>query len=251
MTVLVGGVGQLYQGDLDLGRRAAERLASEDLGRDVRVEDLYFGAVAVAQLLEEVRPEALVLVGAEPRGRRPGSVERVRVRSVDLDPGEVRTAIEEAGVGYVGVELVVRVAWGLGVLPPRTVAIEAEPASSGPSAELSPEGEAALERALDAVRAEVRRVPLLDLADRLRQRLRQNERLEPSKSLETLRRLLRELDVLDGQGRWGAAFALGERLRLEIAEGAISEGMEHLDWGLWWALVEELERLEALEVLSA
>ncbi len=41
--ILVGGVGHLYQGDLDLGRLAAERLAHDDLGADVAVEDLTGG----------------------------------------------------------------------------------------------------------------------------------------------------------------------------------------------------------------
>ena len=64
MTVLVGGVSELFQGDLDLGRLAVARLLDEDLGPGVLVEDLHYGAVAVAQRLEEVRPDTLVLVGA-------------------------------------------------------------------------------------------------------------------------------------------------------------------------------------------
>ena len=82
MTILVGGVGQLYQGDLDLGRRAVERLRQEHLAAGVLVEDLHYGAVAVAQRLRDVAPDALVVVGAEVHGRTPGTVERRRVRSL-------------------------------------------------------------------------------------------------------------------------------------------------------------------------
>ncbi|MGH9281391.1 MAG: hypothetical protein ACRD0S_00475, partial [Acidimicrobiales bacterium] len=75
VAVLVGGVGELYQGDLDLGRVAVERLAQEALGDHVAVEDLHYGAVAVAQRLEELRPAHLVLVGGVARDRAPGTVE--------------------------------------------------------------------------------------------------------------------------------------------------------------------------------
>ena len=64
MQILVGGVGELYQGDLDLGRRAVERLGTEDLGPGVLVEELHYGAVAVAQRLEDLRPDLLILIGA-------------------------------------------------------------------------------------------------------------------------------------------------------------------------------------------
>jgi hydrogenase maturation protease len=154
-VILVGGVGQLYQGDLDLGRLAVERLAAEDLGPEVLVEDLFYGAVAVAQRLEDLTPDALVLVGAEQRGRRPGTVERRTVEELELTPEEVQLAVGDAVTGYVGIDLVVEVAHGLGVLPPRTVAIEVEPAEVEPSEELSPAAAAALEEALRLVRAEV------------------------------------------------------------------------------------------------
>jgi Ni,Fe-hydrogenase maturation factor len=101
VTVLVGGVGQLYQGDLDLGRLAAERLAAEALGPDVLVEELHYGAVAVAQRLEELRPRALVLVGAVARGRRPGTVERRLIRNLHLPPERVQRAVGDAVTGYV------------------------------------------------------------------------------------------------------------------------------------------------------
>ncbi len=78
-----------------------------------------------------------------------------------------------------------------------------------------------------------------------------DERLEPSTSLTALRALLVELEGLDRDGRWGHAFALRDRLRLGIATGASSGGMESRDWALWWTLIEELNRVEAAEgVLS-
>ena len=154
--ILVGGVAELWQGDLDLGRRAVELLGGEELGPGVLVEELSYGAVAVAQRLEELRPRALLLVGAVVRGREPGSVERRRVVAEPLDPAAAQVAVGDAVVGYVSIDLLVDVSASLGALPADTVAVEVEPASTEASVELTQEAAAGLERALDLVRAELR-----------------------------------------------------------------------------------------------
>jgi Ni,Fe-hydrogenase maturation factor len=155
-VILLGGVGQLWQGDLDLGRRAAELLAVEFADRDdVVVEDLYYGAVAVAQRLEELSPAALVLVGADRRGRPAGTVEVRRIGGPLLSPGEVQAAVGDAVTGYVAIDLLVQVAQGLGALPESTTVVEVEPAATEPSEQMSAEAEQGLTKALAAVRAEV------------------------------------------------------------------------------------------------
>lgn len=246
---VVGCVSQLYQGDLDLGRRVAERLEDADLGEQVTVEDMHYGAVAVAQRLEELIPEALVLVGAEERGRQAGTVTRRRIEDLTLDPADVQVAVGDAGTGYVGMDLVVEVAGGLGALPDRTVVIEVEPARTQPDEELSGAATAALEEAVDAVRREVRRLPVLTVSDEIRRELARGH-LDESAALEALRGLLDELEVLDREGRWGRTFAERDRLRLRISMAETSENMSHVDWGLWWALIEELDRLERTEALA-
>ena len=154
--ILVGGVAELYQGDLDLGRRAVEALTAEELGDGVLVEELSYGAVAVAQRLEELRPRALVLVGAAARGREPGAVERRVVGAEPLPPAQAQLAVGDAVTGYVSIDLLVGVAQALGALPPVAVSIEVEPAATEVSEALSPAAEAGLSAALDLVRAEVR-----------------------------------------------------------------------------------------------
>jgi len=246
VTVLVGGVGQLYQGDLDLGRLAAERLAGEALGPDVLVEDLHYGAVAVAQRLQDLRPRALVLVGAVTRDRPPGMVERRRIRDLRLPPEQVQRAVADAVTGHVTLDLVIEVAAGFGALPARTTAVEVEPGRVEPTERLPLNAGRALESAIGLVRAEVRRIPLLELADELRTRS-QDAPLEPAPAVDTLRDLLGELARLEERGRWGTTFALRDQLRRQIADGQTGFGMDHLDWGLWWALIEELDRLQPLE----
>lgn len=248
MGVLIGGVSQLYQGDLDLGRRAVQLLQAEppDAG-EVEVEDLYYGAVAIAQRLDELDPSMLLLVGAEPRGREPGAIERRRIRGLDLRPDEVQVAVGDSVTGYVGIDLVVEVAWGLGVLPERTVALEVEPATSGPDVELSARGAEALVEVVDRARTEAERVPLLELGDLLEAQLTERP-LAPSPALTATREVLAALAVLDVEGRWGETFAARDRLRMAISAGELGVGMTTLDWGLWWSLIDELDRLQAREV---
>ena len=158
MTLLVGGVGQLYQGDLDFGRRAVERLAAEPLDRGVVVEDLHYGAVAVVQRLEDLRPESLVLIGAAERGRPPGTIERRVVEGVDRSIAELQASVGDAVTGYVTIDLVVEVAFALGALPAHTVCVEIEPVTRGPAADLSARGEQLIGEALAIVRNELRSV---------------------------------------------------------------------------------------------
>lgn len=245
VPLLIGGVSQLYQGDLDLGRRAVEVLRdAPPVG--CRVEDLYYGAVAIAQRLEELEPSMLLLIGAEPRGRTPGTVERRRIAALDLAPHEVQVAVGDAVTGYVGIDLVVEVAWGLGVLPARTVVLEVEPVTTGPGTELSSAGVRALHEVVGLARTEAERAPLLHLADEVRGLLVE-EPLDPSGATSAVEQLLAELEVLDHEGRWAGAFGARDRLRAAISTGEVPERMTTLHWGLWWGLIEELDRLQAAD----
>jgi hydrogenase maturation protease len=248
VTVLVGGVYELFQSDLDLGRLAVERLRGEGLPAGVLAEDLHYGAVAVVQRLQDLQPDALILVTAARRGRAPGTVERRRVEPARVDPKDFQAAIGDAVTGYVHIDLLVEVATGFEALPPRTVAVEVEPERTGSGEGLSEPAATGLEAALEVVRLEVGRAPLLALVGDLAP-LVGADRLEDSAALSALRELLDELRQLDRDGRWGRSFALRDRFKLAIAGSLSSEGMDHRDWGLWWALIEELDRLEAAEAV--
>ena len=132
-------------------------MAAESFGPGVLVEELHYGAVAVAQRLEDLRPDLLILVGAVVSGRPPGTVERRVVELPPRDAAEVQRAVGDAVTGYVGIDLVLEVAAGLGALPERAIAIEVEPASVEPSEHLSGEGAAALELVVELVREELLR----------------------------------------------------------------------------------------------
>lgn len=269
VPVLIGGVSELFQGDLDLGRLVVERLQGEALGSGVFVEELHYGGVAVAQRLEDLRPQVLLLVSAVVRARPPGTVERRRLAPPQLDTATVQLAVGDAVTGYVHPDLVIEIATAFGVLPQRIVAFEVEPELVAPGEGLSGTVTLAMEQVLDLLRTEVDRCPLLSLAAELRP-LVAGARLEGdlgeghrrdalsegalnasvpcvSVALQAVRDLLDELVLLDEHGHWGRSFALRDRLRLGIAGAHTGEGMDHRDWALWWALVEELDRLEARE----
>lgn len=245
-VVLVGGVGEIFQGDLDLGRLAIDRLLTEGLPDYVLLEELHYGGVAVAQRLEDVAPDLLILLGAARRQRPPGAVVRRRVTTLDLTTDEIQTAIQDAGTGYIDLELVVEVAWGLNALPERTVVIEVEPAVVGPHEGLSEVMQAALEGVVALVHSEVELAPLFEVAAQIRVRLDQGH-LANAPATAAMTALLGELDLRDLESRWGRTFAERDRLRLAIAAGETGDGMEHEDWGLWWALIEELDRIAKRE----
>ncbi len=241
MTVMVGGVSELFQSDLDLGRLAIERLQLEGAGRDTLVEELHYGAIAVAQRLEDVRPDTLVLVSAVRRDRQPGSVERRLIDPPALTPAQVQAAVGDAVTGYVHVDLVIDVATGLGVLPRRTVTVEVEPEKTTSGEGLSRSAEAGLEVALDLVRTEVDRAHLFRLAADLT--TLSNERAGSAAGQPTGQDILAELTQLDHGPGWATTDTLRDRLRSVVA-GPVSSAAD-VDRDLWRELLAELERLES------
>lgn len=246
MTVMVGGVGQLYQGDLDAGRLVVEQLG--DMGPGVVVEDLHYGAVAVSQRLEELGPDTLILVGAEARGLSPGTLTRRLADTGPIDSVQAQDSVEGAIIGYVTIDLILDVIRALGTAPERVVVFEIEPERIAPDPRLTPTAETAVGRAVEAVRREVGRAPLFLAAERLR-REAADVRAEESPAAATLALLLNELRRVEDGASWGRTFPLRDRLRNQISGGGTGEGMSHLDWGLWWALLEELDRLQRMETV--
>lgn len=163
--LLVGGVGELLQGDLDVGRAVVERLRLEDLGPDVLVDDISYGAVAVSQYLEDLAPDGLIVIGAVSRGRPPGTVGRRQVMPDELLSVEIANgAIRDAVTGYVSAELLIDVTGALGSRPADTVLIDVEPHSTAPGEPLSDAVEAAVDAVVLAVREEVERMPLIGIS---------------------------------------------------------------------------------------
>lgn len=133
-----------------------ERLLNEPLGPDVVVEDLFFGALAVCQRLQELHPEVLILVGAAARGLEPGRVLRREVAPLKRPLDDLQHAVGEAATGYVSIDLVLEVATAFHALPARTLVFEIEPKTTAPADTLSPEGQTAASVAIDMIKLELR-----------------------------------------------------------------------------------------------
>ncbi len=248
MTILVGGVAELFQGDLDLGRHAVERLLQDPVDRhrsgpDVVVEELHYGAVAVAQRIQDLGPRTLILLAGVQRDRPAGSVHRHRVAAPTSSAAELQGAVADAVTGYVGLELVVEVASALGVLPARTVAIEVEPESVAPGDGLSDSAVRGLETMLTLARREVALAAALGLAQDLEARCQQVG-VEDSDAGRSLSSLLDELDHADRHGCWDAFGPRRDALRLALAEGRTGSGMSHRDRDRLGGLLCELDRLQ-------
>lgn len=249
MRIVVGGVSQLYQGDLDFGRHAVESLSSLEWSLNVVVEDFHYGAVAVSQRLDDLEPDALILVGAEARGRPPGTIHRIRVDRSVPDVAQARDSVEAAVTGYVTIDLLIDVIKALGSAPGRIVVFEVEPKTTGPSSEMSEEAVEALGVVIGALKKEVELTPLFNLCDDLRRAL-SDHHLDGSSSVRSLMAMLAQLEIVEEGGVWGKVFSLRDRLRWEISRGETSENMSQLDWSLWWSLIEELDRLQKEEAAA-
>ncbi|HEX2026869.1 MAG TPA: hypothetical protein VHF25_02595, partial [Nitriliruptorales bacterium] len=151
----------------------------------------------------------------------------------------------DGGAG--GLEAALEAVVGLDDALDRLVVVHVEPPRAGPTDSAPPPVGQGLEEALQVVRAEIRRGPLLDLTRQVRE-VMASEQLERTPIVESVEALLDHLAMLERDGRWHRTFAERDRLRLRISTGEhAGDGVMGLHWALWWALIEELDRLQAVE----
>ncbi len=162
--VLIGGVGYRWMSDASFGVVASDALAKLDWPPGVKVDDLGYGALLVAQDLSMAAPpyDRLILLAAVNRGRLAGQVYRTTWSGQLPSPEEVQERIREAGAGVVDLDHLLVVGQQLGALPPEVVIIEVEPVDRSPGTELSPELACLLPEVIELVRREA----ALSLADR-------------------------------------------------------------------------------------
>ena len=152
--VLVGGVGYWWQRDCSFGLVACERLSGLEWPPGVKVAQLDYGAIYVAQDLADASPpyERLVLVAGVERGREPGRVYARRWHGALPDAEEIQARIREAGAGVIDVDHLLVIAEHFRALPRDVLVLELEPVDAGPGDGLSPP----VERQLPEITALVR-----------------------------------------------------------------------------------------------
>lgn len=254
MRALVAAIGgQEWAGDP--GRRFAEQLIAEGMPPGAVVVALADDAsTEILRLTEETRPDVLILVAAGALAGPAGAVRRRAVRMPALGHEEAQPPT--ARPDHSSIDDVLAAADAVGLTPSRVLALEIPPRTGDAGAATTVPGSPGLEQAVRMVRQELGRLPILDLADRVRAilaRLRSRmgrEEQAASPAFRALADLLAHLAVVELEGRWGRSLELRDRLRAHIVAGQAGpelDWMDHLEWALVWALLEEMDRLESVE----
>jgi Ni,Fe-hydrogenase maturation factor len=130
---LIAGVGHRFWRDYSVGPEWCDRLARLSWPEGVVVEDYSFGALAMAQRLEDEPYRRAIFICGEERGREPASLHlrRYRHQPERLSTQRVQDHLFEAVAGVIAIDLLLVTAGHFGVLPPETWVIEYEPADNG------------------------------------------------------------------------------------------------------------------------
>ena len=145
--ILVAGIGNRLIGDDGFGPRVVDLLSDRDLPENVDVRDFGTAGMTIATDLDDY--DAAIFIDSADHGGEPGSLSRSRlvVEAGVEDIAELaRLTLHEAGL-----EGLLRFSKAIGTLPPEVFFIGCKPKTLAPSLELSPEVEAALERAVAIV----------------------------------------------------------------------------------------------------
>ncbi|MEO5839778.1 MAG: hydrogenase maturation protease [Acidimicrobiales bacterium] len=155
MVTLVGGIGLPWLRDLDFGTQFVRRVEDLEWPDGVILEDLSYAGHRVLHRLQELRPDKVVLVGAFPRGRVPGSVRRYDLDLTPPDGDEVHERLTEAIGGVIDLDHTLAIVRYWNGFPADTVVIEVEPEDLSFGLGFTAAVEASVEVVLDLVRREV------------------------------------------------------------------------------------------------
>ncbi len=154
--VLIGGVGYRWMSDASFGLVASDELAKLDWPPGIKVDDLGYGALLVAQDLAMADPpyDRLILIAAVNRGRPAGQIYRTFWTGELPGEEEIQERVREAGAGVVDLDHLLIVGQQFQALPPDVLVFEVEPEDRSPGTELSPEMESLLPQVIEMVRRE-------------------------------------------------------------------------------------------------
>lgn len=155
IRVLVGGIGLPWLRDLDFGTQFVRRVEHLAWPDDVVVEDISYAAHRVLHLLQDLRPEKVILVGAMPRDDPAGTVRRYRLDLSPPDDVEVHERLTEAVGGIIDLDHTLAVVRYWKALPYDTTVIEVEPGDRSFGLGFSESVEAAVEPVYAMVREEL------------------------------------------------------------------------------------------------
>jgi len=145
--ILVAGIGNRLIGDDGFGPRVADLLSDRELPENVEARDFGTAGLTIATDLADY--DLVIFIDSMDHEGEPGSLHKSRLRveeGVDDISELARLTLHEAGL-----EGLLRFSKSIGTLPEDIFLIGCKPKKLGPSLELSPEVEAALDRAVAIV----------------------------------------------------------------------------------------------------
>ena len=157
MRTLIGAIGYRNLRDHSAAFEVLERLASEDLGPNVVLEDASYNPIALVQWLDEQLPDArferVILVSSVQRtGRTPGAVFSYPWNRVLPSDELIQQAITEAVTGIISLDNTIVIAGHFRALPQFVTIVEIEPVEHEFGYQLSPPVERAVAEAIHRIR---------------------------------------------------------------------------------------------------
>jgi len=146
-NVLIAGVGNRLMGDDGFGPRVVDLLSSAHLPDNVEARDIGTAGLTIATDLSEY--DLVVFVDSVNIEGEPGQLQKsgIVIEEEARDIAELsRFTLHE-----VGLEGLLKFAKAIGALPPKVILIGCKPKALGPTLELSPEVEDALQAAAEMV----------------------------------------------------------------------------------------------------
>ena len=128
--------------DLSFGQILLPHLKEQEWAKNVDLENLSFGAIAVLQWFQDYPYEyrRVVFISAvEREGRKPGTLEAYKYDFPQLDNEKLQECVAESVTGIISLDNLLMILQHFNALPPEVDIIEIEPVDSSIGFECSPE----------------------------------------------------------------------------------------------------------------
>ena len=146
-NVLIAGVGNRLMGDDGFGPRVVDLLSSAHLPENVEARDIGTAGLTIATDLSEY--DLVVFVDSVKIEGEPGQLQKSGIM-IEEEAGNI-SELSRFTLHEVGLEGLLKFAKAIGALPPKVILIGCKPKALGPTLELSPEVEDALQAAAEMV----------------------------------------------------------------------------------------------------
>jgi hydrogenase maturation protease len=149
--ILVAGLGNKYMGDDGFGPRVIEALMARNPPENVEARDVGLCGVTLAPDLGDY--ELVIFVDAIQKGGKPGTIYRCEIKAKQVEEPKPEEAVNSFSLSIheTRLEELLLFARAIGTLPPTTIVIGCEVQKISLGESLSPEVDAAVQRAVELI----------------------------------------------------------------------------------------------------